>query len=84
MAVVLIEGHTDSKGDSVQNKNMSDRRSKAIAQYLISKKIAPTRVTNIGRGSKFPIADNTTEEGRAKNRRSSFVISFPKPKESSK
>jgi len=84
MAVVLIEGHTDSKGDSVQNKNMSDRRSKAIAQYLISKKIAPTRVTNIGRGSKFPIADNATEEGRAKNRRSSFVISFPKPKESSK
>ena len=84
MAVVLIEGHTDSKGDSVQNKNMSDRRSKAIAQYLISKKIAPNRVTNIGRGSKFPIADNATEEGRAKNRRSSFVISFPNPKESSK
>ena len=83
-ALVLIEGHTDSKGDSVQNKNMSDKRSESIARYLISKKIAPNRVSNIGRGSKFPIADNATEEGRAKNRRSSFVISFPKPKEPSK
>ena len=78
-AAVLIEGHTDSKGDSIQNKNMSDRRSEAIARYLINKKIALNRVSTIGRGAKFPIADNATEEGRAKNRRSSFVISFPKP-----
>ncbi len=84
MAVVLIEGHTDSKGDSIQNKNMSDRRSASIARYLINKKIEPNRVSTIARGAKFPIADNATEEGRAKNRRSSFVISFPKPKESSK
>jgi len=84
MAVVLIEGHTDSKGDSIQNKNMSNRRSESIARYLINKKIAPNRVSTIARGAKFPIADNATEEGRAKNRRSSFVISFPKPKEPSR
>ncbi|MEI7589187.1 MAG: OmpA family protein [Chitinophagia bacterium] len=83
-AFVLIEGHTDSKGDSIQNKNMSDKRSESIAHYLISKKIAPNRVSTIGRGAKFPIADNATEEGRAKNRRSSFVISFQKRNEPSK
>jgi len=77
-ASVLIESHTDSIGDSIQNKNLSDRRSKAIALYLINKKIALNRVSTIGSGAKFPIADNATEEGRAKNRRSSFTISFPK------
>ena len=81
---VLIEGHTDSKGDSIQNKNMSEKRAEAIAKYLITKKIAPNRVSHIGRGSKLPIADNATEEGRAKNRRSSFMISFQKPDEHSK
>jgi len=83
-AFVLIEGHTDSKGDSIQNKNMSEKRAEAIANYLITKKIAPNRVSHIGRGAKFPIADNATEEGRAKNRRSSFMISFQKPDEHSK
>ena len=81
---VLIEGHTDSKGYSIQNKNMSEKRAEAIAKYLITKKIAPNRVSHIGRGSKLPIADNATEEGRAKNRRSSFMISFQKPDEHSK
>ena len=73
---VLIEGHTDSKGDSIQNKNMSEKRAESIANYLITKKIAPNRVSHIGLGAKFPIADNATEEGRAKNRRSSFVITL--------
>jgi outer membrane protein OmpA-like peptidoglycan-associated protein/tetratricopeptide (TPR) repeat protein len=82
-AFVLIEGHTDSKGDSIQNKYMSEKRAEAIAKYLITKKITPNRVSHIGRGSKFPIADNATEEGRAKNRRSSFTISFKKPAEHS-
>ena len=83
-AFVLIEGHTDSKGDSIQNKYMSEKRAESIAKYLIAKKIAPNRVSHIGRGAKFPMADNATEEGRAKNRRSSFTISFQKPEEHSK
>ena len=82
-AFVQIEGHTDSKGDSIQNKYMSEKRAEAIAKYLITKKITPNRVSHIGLGAKFPIADNATEEGRAKNRRSSFTISFKKPDEHS-
>jgi outer membrane protein OmpA-like peptidoglycan-associated protein len=80
-ATILLEGHTDSKGDSIQNKNMSEKRAQAIANYLIAKKIAPKRVSHIGLGAKFPIADNDTEEGRAKNRRSSFIITLPNTKE---
>jgi len=80
-ATILLEGHTDSKGDSVQNKIISEKRAKAIANYLMAKKIAPARVSHIGLGAKFPIADNDTEEGRAKNRRSSFIITLPNPKE---
>jgi len=80
-ATILLEGHTDSKGDSVQNKIISEKRAQAIANYLIAKKIAPKRVSHIGLGAKFPIADNDTEEGRAKNRRSSFIITIPNTKD---
>ncbi len=80
-ANILLEGHTDSKGDSVQNKIISEKRAQAIANYLISKKIAAKRVSHVGLGAKFPIADNDTEEGRAKNRRSSFIITLPNTKE---
>ena len=60
---------------------MSEKRAQAIANYLITKKIAPKRVSHIGLGAKFPIGDNDTEEGRAKNRRSSFIITLPNTKE---
>ena len=76
MAVVLIEGHTDSKGDSVQNKNMSDRRSKAIAQYLIAGGINKLRISTKGFGATKPVASNETEVGRALNRRTGFTITI--------
>ncbi len=76
-ALILIEGHTDYKGDSVQNKLLSSKRANTIATYLISKGIDTTRIKTIGLGGTQPISDNTTEEGRIKNRRTSFTITIP-------
>jgi OOP family OmpA-OmpF porin len=64
-----IEGHSDSIGSARINKLLSARRAAAIFDYLVSKGIDPNRIMTIGYGSEKPIADNSTEEGRAKNRR---------------
>ena len=64
-----IEGHSDSVGSSYINKQLSAKRASAIFNYLVSKGIDPNRIMTIGYGSEKPIADNSTEEGRAKNRR---------------
>jgi outer membrane protein OmpA-like peptidoglycan-associated protein len=72
---VQIEGHTDSKGSDEYNQKLSESRANSVRHYLISKhQIDPLRVTAVGRGEKFPVADNETEEGRALNRRIDFVI----------
>ena len=76
-ALILIEGHTDNRGDSVQNKLLSSKRANTIATYLMSKGIDTTRIKTIGLGGTQPISDNTTEEGRIKNRRTSFTITIP-------
>ncbi len=76
-ATILLEGHTDNKGDSFQNKLLSYKRSESIAAYLIKKGIAAKRICTNGLGDTQPIDDNATEEGRAKNRRTSFTITIP-------
>ena len=76
-ALILIEGHTDNRGDSVQNQLLSLKRANTIATYLMSKGIESNRIKTIGLGGSQPISDNTTEEGRIKNRRSSFTITIP-------
>ena len=76
-ALILIEGHTDNRGDSVQNKLLSSKRANTIATYLISKGIDASRIKTIGLGGGQPISDNATEEGRIKNRRTSFTITIP-------
>ncbi len=76
-ANVLIEGHTDNKGDEQLNKQLSSKRALAITQYMINKGIEASRLKTIGYGSAKPIADNSSELGRAKNRRTSFVITLP-------
>ena len=76
-ALILIERHTDNKGDSVQNQLLSLKRANTIATYLMSKGIESNRIKTIGLGGSQPISDNTTEEGRIKNRRSSFTITIP-------
>ena len=76
-ATILIEGHTDNKGDSAQNLLLSAKRAAAIANYLIKKGIEANRISTKGLGDTQPIDTNTTEEGRAKNRRTSFTITIP-------
>jgi outer membrane protein OmpA-like peptidoglycan-associated protein/tetratricopeptide (TPR) repeat protein len=76
-ALILIEGHTDNRGDSVQNKLLSLKRANTIATYLMSKGIDTSRIKAIGLGGSQPISDNATEEGRIKNRRTSFTITIP-------
>ncbi len=76
-ATILIEGHTDNTGTDIANMNLSEKRANAIAQYLISKGIVKERIATKGFGASKPIADNNTQAGRAKNRRTSFTITIP-------
>ncbi len=64
-----IEGHTDSYGSDVYNQQLSERRAKAVMNYLISQGVAASRLVAVGKGESFPIASNDSREGRAENRR---------------
>jgi cytochrome c oxidase subunit 2 len=66
---VEIDGHTDNSGDIEGNKKLSQERAQAIVDALIEKGIDSKRLVAKGFGQEKPIADNATEEGRAKNRR---------------
>ena len=67
--VVVVVGHTDSIGSDDYNQRLSLRRANSVRTYLVGKGINPAQVRTEGRGETQPIADNATEEGRAKNRR---------------
>ncbi len=71
---VEIAGYTDSTGTLAYNMDLSRRRANAVRDYLVGQGIAPDRVTAKGYGPASPIATNTTDEGRAKNRRVEFVV----------
>ncbi len=68
-----VEGHTDSTGNAASNQTLSEARSQAIVAKLVEMGIAADRLTAVGKGQNNPIADNGTDEGRAKNRRVEFV-----------
>jgi outer membrane protein OmpA-like peptidoglycan-associated protein len=68
-ANLFIDGHTDSNGSDASNLTLSQKRTDSVRAYLISKGIAPGRLTATGYGESKPIADNKTALGRAKNRR---------------
>jgi outer membrane protein OmpA-like peptidoglycan-associated protein len=68
-ARVEISGHTDSVGKPRDNQRLSERRARAVRDYLVSKGIARDRIETVGYGSERPIASNDTEEGRQQNRR---------------
>jgi len=69
-----ISGHTDNTGSDAVNQKLSERRAKAVVDYLVSKGISADRLTYKGYGSKEPVADNKTKEGRQKNRRTEFKV----------
>jgi outer membrane protein OmpA-like peptidoglycan-associated protein len=68
-----IEGHTDNTGNAASNQTLSDARSQAVLDKLVEMGIAANRLQSAGKGQTNPIADNSTDEGRAKNRRVEFV-----------
>ena len=71
---VVVEGHTDSVGSDAYNKKLSERRAEAVKRYLVRQGIDPSRIRTVGYGKSKPIADNSTEEGRAKNRRAEVIV----------
>lgn len=66
---VKIGGYTDSTGDAAANRRLSQQRADAVRQSLVAKGIAASRMQAEGYGDQHPVGDNSTEEGRAKNRR---------------
>ena len=70
---VSIEGHTDNAGTPQSNKTLSTQRAKSVMDAVVQKGTAAARLTSIGWGQEKPIADNRSEEGKAKNRRVEIV-----------
>jgi OOP family OmpA-OmpF porin len=69
-----IEGHTDNRGKQTLNERLSERRASIVKEYLIKQGIEAERMSAVGYGAAHPIADNTTKEGRRKNRRIQFKV----------
>lgn len=71
---INIYGHTDSTGTDAYNQGLSERRAAAVKSYLISKGVNSSRMFTMGIGESEPVADNSTDAGRAQNRRVEFAI----------
>lgn len=71
---ILIGGHTDNLGQAAYNQALSENRAKSVYAYLVNGGVGATRLKFKGFGMNQPIADNDTEEGRAKNRRTEITI----------
>jgi outer membrane protein OmpA-like peptidoglycan-associated protein len=71
---VRIDGHTDATGNDKINDPLSLNRANAAKAYLVSKGIDAARISTEGRGSKEPVADNKTKEGKKKNRRINITV----------
>lgn len=69
-----IEGHTDAIGSREYNQKLSERRAESIKNYLVSKGLNRLRFETKGYGKDKPVADNSTDEGRSKNRRVEFIV----------
>lgn len=73
--VAIVEGHTDISGTAVYNQWLSERRANAVRSLLVEKyAVRDTQISAVGHGQSRPIADNTTAEGRALNRRVDLVL----------
>jgi OOP family OmpA-OmpF porin len=74
VTLLRVEVHSDSMGDDVANQLLSERRALTVARFLVAKGIDCRRLIAVGFGETRPIAPNTTAEGRAMNRRTTFAI----------
>lgn len=71
---IVISGHTDNTGTDAINEPLSEKRAESVANFLVSKGVSRNRMTTVGNGSKQPVAENTSESGKSKNRRVEIVI----------
>jgi len=76
-AQLTIIGHTDSTGSPAVNDPLSVQRAQSVRDYLAAHGVTSTRIQIDGRGEREPVADNTTESGRAKNRRVEILLREP-------
>lgn len=72
--VIQVAGHTDSTGSHAYNMKLSDQRAASVRGYLAGHGVPGQRIHTIGAGPDHPIADNSTEAGRAENRRVEITI----------
>ncbi|HEY6868309.1 MAG TPA: OmpA family protein [Novosphingobium sp.] len=73
-SLIDVYGHTDSTGSEAYNQTLSENRARTVANYLQMQGVAASRIRSQGFGETMPVADNTTEEGRRKNRRVEIKI----------
>jgi outer membrane protein OmpA-like peptidoglycan-associated protein len=71
---IEIQGHTDDVGSEQDNLALSQNRAEAVRKYLLTQGVAATRIEAKGYGESQPVADNESEEGRARNRRTEFKV----------
>jgi outer membrane protein OmpA-like peptidoglycan-associated protein len=71
---ILVEGHTDSSGSAAKNEELSVRRASAVRDALVSQGVPTDRISIAGYGAARPIADNSSQAGRANNRRVEIVV----------
>jgi outer membrane protein OmpA-like peptidoglycan-associated protein len=75
--LVRIVGHTDSTGTDAVNQPLSLKRAESVKNYVEDRGVSGARIEAVGRGEHEPVADNTTAEGRAKNRRVEIFLREP-------
>jgi outer membrane protein OmpA-like peptidoglycan-associated protein len=71
---IVVEGYTDSQGSKRFNERLSKERAESVRSFLVSKGVAPDRIRAEGLGATNPVADNSSPEGRANNRRVEIVV----------
>lgn len=76
-AAIRIEGHTDSRGSANLNQALSQRRADAVRDALVEDGVSGERLSAVGMGEDQPVADNASEEGRARNRRVDVILLNP-------
>jgi outer membrane protein OmpA-like peptidoglycan-associated protein len=76
-----VEGHTDSAGRAKKNLDLSKRRARSVARWLIDRGTPADRLEAYGCGQVHPIADNKTKSGKQANRRVEFHVTDPSPRE---
>jgi len=72
---VQVEGYTDSVGGDEYNQKLSENRASTVKDFLVSQGVSASNITSQGFGKTDPVADNSTAEGRAQNRRVNLVVS---------